>query len=91
MRFFLTSFFLLLVLSSCSLKTTEGLRETPKTQSEIENPYFSDSSKDYVYKAKIDIYGKYFGGILILKKVGDRSHRVVFTTEFGNKIFDFLF
>ena len=46
---------------------------------------------DYVYKAKIDVYGRYFGGILILKKVDENSHRVVFTTEFGSKIFDFLY
>jgi len=57
----------------------------------VENKYFSDSNKDYIYKAKINIYNHKFGGILIIKKINDQNHRVVFTTEFGNKLFDFLY
>jgi len=82
---------LLLVFSSCSLKTTEGLREQVAQVSEIQNPYFSNTSEDYVYKAKLDIYGRYFGGILVVKKLTKNSHRVVFTTELGNRIFDFSY
>ena len=91
MRFLLTSFLCLWVCSSCALKTTSGLRQTPLVKKEIVNTYFSKPSVDYVYKAKIDIYGKYFGGILIIKKTAPTAHRVVFTTEFGSKIFDFLY
>lgn len=61
------------------------------SKSEVENPYFSNAEIDYVYKAKIEVYGKNFGGILILKKLGPENHRVVFTTEFGSKLFDFQF
>jgi len=57
----------------------------------VYNPYFSDNSKDYVYKAKIDVYNKSFGGIFIVKKIAEANHRVVFTTEMGSKIFDFTF
>lgn len=81
----------MLFLTTCSPKTTEGLRLVTPDNSEIKNPYFSDRATDYVYKAKIDIYGRYFGGILIIKKVEEDAHRVVFTTEFGSKIFDFLY
>lgn len=88
---YLISTLLIVVLTSCSLKTTEGLRSTQITQTTVTNPYFSNTGQDYVYKAKLDIYGNYFGGILIIKKTGIDSHRVVFTTEFGNKLFDFLF
>ena len=80
---FLVISFVLILCNSCALKTTEGLRSAPITKTEITNPYFSSSAIDYIYKAKIDIYGKYFGGILIIKKVTDDMHRVVFTTEFG--------
>jgi hypothetical protein len=73
------------------LKTTEGLRSVPVKRANVINLYFSNTEIDYIYKAKIDIYGKYFGGILIIKKVEKDTHRVVFTTEFGNKIFDFLY
>lgn len=55
------------------------------------NPYFSDISMDYIYKAKINFGEKSFGGIFVVKKFGPEHHRVVFTTELGNKLFDFSF
>tara|TARA_R110000787_G_scaffold183014_3_gene295029 strand:- start:17880 stop:18500 length:621 start_codon:yes stop_codon:yes gene_type:complete len=82
---------LFLLITSCSLQTTKNLIVIDASKIEVENPYFSNTNTDYVYKAKIDIYGKNFGGILIIKKTEDNSHRVVFMTEFGNKLFDFLF
>ena len=82
---------LFLLISSCSLNTTKDLVSKEISQNEIENPYFSNQDIDYVYKAKIDVYGKNFGGILIIKKTGIKTHRVVFTTEFGNKLFDFSY
>ncbi|WP_094746046.1 hypothetical protein [Aequorivita soesokkakensis] len=90
-RFLAISLLATVVLTSCSLKTTEGLRQVPFTKIEVENPYFSNAEIDYVYKAKIEVYGKNFGGILIIKKIAAKSHRVVFTTEFGSKLFDFQF
>ncbi|RMA65721.1 hypothetical protein [Ulvibacter antarcticus] len=73
------------------MRTTEGLREVPHANLEVTNSYFSVIDTDYVYKAKIEIYGRNLGGILVIKKMGPETHRVVFTTEFGSKIFDFLF
>ncbi|MBT0607742.1 hypothetical protein [Aequorivita echinoideorum] len=90
-RFLAISLFIVLVTAGCSLKTTEGLREVTVAQPTISNPYFSNAEVDYVYKAKIALYDKNFGGILIIKKTGSDSHRVVFTTEFGSKLFDFYF
>jgi hypothetical protein len=90
MQFLKISLFLFLF-SSCYLKTTEGLRTTLVSKTQVENLYFSDHAQDYIYKAKIDIYGRYFGGILIIKKLKKNTHRVVFTTEFGSKVFDFLY
>ncbi len=89
MRYFLTSVFFLL-LFSCSLPTTKGYLEQASLDKNIRNNYFSSEETDYVYKAKINIYNKNFGGILIIKKTGADQHRIVFTTEFGNKIFDFV-
>lgn len=59
--------------------------------SDIHNPYFANPNQDYIYKASIEIYGNTFGGIFIVKKIGDHQHRIAFTTEMGNKIFDFSF
>jgi len=87
-RFFQISVLFLFV--SCSLPTTKGYLERSVSKKSIENNYFSNEKTDYIYKAKIDIYNKKFGGILIIKKTGVDQHRIVFTTEFGNKIFDFV-
>jgi hypothetical protein len=60
-------------------------------KSAINNHYFSDSERDYVYRADIKVFKNTFSGILILKKLGVAHHRIVFTTEMGNKLFDFEF
>lgn len=90
-RYLAISFLAAVLLGSCSLKTTEGLRQVHFNKTDVKNPYFSNPEMDYVYKAKIQLYKKNFGGILIVKKMGPESHRVVFTTEFGSKLFDFAF
>ena len=51
-------------------------------------PYFADRATDYVYKANISVYGRELSGIVIAKMISDSVHRVVFTTEFGNKLID---
>lgn len=92
MRFFQINFLIFFILlTSCSLKTTKGLIKQKSTITSFKNTYFANSKKDYIYKSKIDIYGNYFGGIIIIKKIAYDHHRIVFTTEFGSKIFDFEF
>ena len=88
MRYFLiSSLFLLLI--SCSSSITKGLLEQTPNKEIVVNNYFSNSDKDYVYKAKISVYNTNFSGLLIIKKINQNHHRIVFTTEFGNNIFDF--
>lgn len=90
MKYFLISLFFIFS-TSCSLQTTKGLIEQSSSRKEVINQYFANKEIDYIYKAKINSKGNYFGGILIIKKTNYSTHRVVFTTEFGNKIFDFEF
>lgn len=90
-RFLPIKICLFFCLISCSLKTTEGLREESRTQIEVQNPYFSNPKIDYVYKSKIEVYNRNFGGILIIKKLHPNHHRLVMTTEFGSKLLDFEF
>ncbi len=80
-----------LLFASCALQITEGWVAIESTRDFFKNNYFSDTNEDYIYKSKIEVYGHNFGGILIIKKTGIQEHRVVFTTEFGNKLFDFLY
>ena len=77
-----------LILVSCG---SVSKNYTPKKldKTTYEAPYFSDSKTDYVYKANITVYGNELSGIFIAKKINGTTHRVVFTTEFGNKLLDF--
>ena len=86
---YLINFCLFICFTSCSLPTTKGFIETSVSITEYQNLYFSNPTEDYVYKAKIKAFNKNFGGLLIVKKIATKNHRIVFTTEFGNKIFDF--
>ena len=91
MRYLLISVLILVLISSCSLPITKGLVEHSSKKEYIVNDYFSNIERDYVYKAKFKFLKHQFGGILIIKKISENHHRVVFTTEFGNKLFDLEF
>ncbi|MEZ0130176.1 hypothetical protein AB9T88_10615 [Flavobacterium sp. LBUM151] len=87
-QFLLINCFLAINLISCGSVTKNYTpKKLDKTSYEV--PYFKDSKTDYVYKANITVYGHDLTGIFIAKKINDTTHRVVFTTEFGNKLLDF--
>jgi len=87
-QFLLINCFLAIVLVSCGSVTKNYTpKKLDKTSYEV--PYFSDSKTDYVYKTNITVYGNEISGIFIAKKITDTTHRIVFTTEFGNKLLDF--
>lgn len=87
-QFLLTNCFLAIVLISCGSVTKNYMpKKLDKTSYTV--PYFTDSKTDYVYKTNISVYGNELSGIFIAKKINDTTHRIVFTTEFGNKLMDF--
>jgi hypothetical protein len=87
-QFLVINCFLAIVLVSCGSVTKNYTpKKLDKTSYEV--PYFSDSKTDYVYKTNITVYGNEISGIFIAKKINDTVHRIVFTTEFGNKLLDF--
>lgn len=90
MRFLLISL-CILVLNCGSYPKKQNFQTNDSALKNIKNPYFSDVNRDYIYKASIDVYGKNFGGLLIIKKITDNQHRIAFTTEMGSKLFDFTF
>lgn len=83
--------FLLFLMACGSYPKKNNLKEAEIATKEIRNPYFSDPSKDFVYKARVMLQKIEFGGLFIVKKLGPDNHRVVITTEMGNKILDFSF
>ncbi len=85
---FLISFWVLL--TSCATNSVvKEFKTKPLDIKTYNNPYFSNPEIDYVYKATISVYGNDLSGIFIAKKIDESTHRVVFTTEFGNKLLDF--
>lgn len=87
-QFLLINCFLAIVLVSCG-SVTKNYTTKKLDKTSYQSPYFSDSKTDYVYKTNITVYGNELSGIFIAKKINDTIHRVVFTTEFGNKLLDF--
>ena len=90
MKLFLRISICLLVFGCASYPVKNNFQNVD-VLTDIQNPYFSDPNQDYIYKANIDVYDNAFSGIFIIKKIGKEHHRLVFTTEMGNKIFDFSF
>lgn len=90
MRFLIISI-CLLIFSCVSYPKKQNFQIDHSVSKSIENQYFSDESIDYVYKASIDVFDNSFGGLLIIKKIDEQEHRIAFTTEMGNKLFDFSF
>ena len=88
MRFLLSSLIVLFLGCTPYPKKLGYAPEQGKSKT-FTNPYFSDLQKDYVYKANISAFKNEFSGILVIKKTDENKHRVAFTTELGNTIFDF--
>ncbi|WP_344833914.1 hypothetical protein [Chryseobacterium ginsenosidimutans] len=84
---FLYSLISLLFLSCKTYKLTDA-KPVSNSEKTVENLYFS-STEDYVYKCQMDIYKNHVSGILIIKKINETTHRVVLTSDFGNKLIDF--
>ncbi len=91
MKFLLISILITTCVSCTSYPKRNNLKPIENGSTSVLNPYFANSSKDYIYKANITAFDKDFGGVFIVKKLGPDHHRVAFTTELGNKIFDFTF
>ncbi|RAR71535.1 hypothetical protein [Flavobacterium aciduliphilum] len=87
-RFLVTSL-LLIVLVSCKSYQIEGANKVASAITNFQNLYFSNPETDYVYKAHIEVYGNDLSGVFVVKKINDSIHRVVLTTDFGNKLLDF--
>jgi len=78
----------LLLVVSCKSYVPPDVELVKNKTAIIENTYFSDMEKDYVYRANIEAYGNTFGGLFIVKKTDEVTHRVVLTTDFGFKLLD---
>ena len=87
--FLIISFLLVTSLNSCGTNPIKQLNEVAVVNENRIAPYFLSKDIDYVYRANITVYGNDLSGIVGIKKINETMHRVVFTTEFGNKLLDF--
>lgn len=89
MRFLPISIFAALLLQACSPATTKGMtKQQQPSVATVQNPYFSRADVDYLYKMNIQFNDHVFGGLLVVKKLDERQHRVVLMGEMGNKFLD---
>lgn len=77
-----------ILFTSCKTYRLNDVKPITASEKTVENLYFS-SKEDYVYKCQMDIYKNHVSGILIIKKIDATIHRVVLTSDFGNKLIDF--
>ena len=88
-RYLLTSCLIILLVSCATNNVVKDYKTIGVAKNNYTATYFSNPEIDYVYKANITVYGNELTGIFIAKKINETTHRVVFTTEFGNKLIDF--
>jgi len=84
---------LLLLLSGCSASLVNRLQRLPESHSTVNEliPWFQGDHNPILYKTTIDIYQHHFSGLMVIKQFPEKSHRVLFITEMGIKIFDMEF
>ncbi|MDO4880926.1 MAG: hypothetical protein Q3983_06570 [Capnocytophaga sp.] len=88
LRLFIFSIF---GLYSCQTKfAINSYSSVENIQQVIENKYFN-VDKEYLYRAKLDVYGHHLNGLFILKKLTNNQYRLVLTTDFGNTLLDFSY
>lgn len=88
MRYLIISILILLSLNSCKPFQLDGQNPTLVRES-VTNNYFADYKKETLYRGRIEVYGKTITGLFIAKRIGEAEHRMVFTSDFGNTLFDF--
>jgi len=55
------------------------------------SPCFAGTFEKALYKASLDIKKQHMGGFLLIKKISDSVHRIVFANEIGMTLFDLGF
>lgn len=81
---FLLLLFLISLVWGCST-TAPVTHQNPRT---VQNLYFSDPGREYLYRADISFNAHRKNGILVARRINDSTHRVVLATDFGNTLMD---
>lgn len=82
----------LLLLSSCAYKNLNKQNSSRKVfiNTEVLQPLIPTNNQSAKYKAEIDVLTKHFTGIVVLKQTDESTSHIVFVTELGMRMFDFV-
>lgn len=82
----------LLLLSSCAYQKLNKQNTTGKAllNTEVLQPLIPSNNQSAKYKAEIDVLTKHFTGIVVLKQTDESTSHIVFVTELGMRMFDFV-
>lgn len=81
-----------LFITACSYNSLHRAK-TSTTQaltSALIKPVIPEDRTSVKYKAEIDVLSKHFTGIIVLKQTDDQTKHLVFVTELGMRMFDFI-
>ncbi len=82
---------LLLFLIACSpYKDLSVKGERSFEESSVKRIY-GDEPERILYQTEIEVYGRYFTGLFVIKPIGEREYRAVFMSEMGVKFFELSF
>ena len=84
---------IILLFCGCSISFHGNLQRIEKRQlntGELKS-VFNNGFNKVLFKTQIQLYNKYFSGLLFIKSIEDNTKRIVFVTEVGIKIFEFEF
>lgn len=85
MRYLLLSSLLLTLICCAPSAQTTSIAPAHKQAITI----FTDTTGAYLYKNKINLFGHYLSGLMMIKPMGGQDYKVAIATEFGAKILDF--
>lgn len=72
----------------CSVALFPGYEKSTEKKEHQPVLLLTDDSKSMLFNTQIDLFKNHYSGLTVIKKFSDTSHRVVFVTEMGLKIFD---
>lgn len=81
-----------LFITACSYNSLHRAKtsSTQTLSSAIIKPVIPEDRTSVKYKAEIDVLSKHFTGIIVLKQTDDQTKHLVFVTELGMRMFDFI-
>ena len=77
-----------LLLNSCVYKKLSSYDK--RSDHSIPSNNFNNVEKAVKYKASIDVLNKHFTGLIVFKKTDAETRHLVFVTELGMSMFDFI-